>query len=121
MAPESLVHHEYSVMSDVWSFGVLMWEIVTLGCTPYASMSPRDISKHLLAGKRLERPDHCKQQLYAIMCYCWEPEPKDRFSFHEVKVELQTLIETRGDYIQLDHFPDRNYYNVIVPTSGERL
>lgn len=99
-----------------------MWEIVTLGCTPYSSMSPQDIPKRLINDNyRLECPDHCKRELYMLMCYCWEAEPESRLNFKELRDRLSDLMLKPDDYIELDRFPDRCYYNVIMPTSEERL
>lgn len=112
----------YTAKSDVWSFGVLMWEIVTLGCTPYSAMSPQEIPKQLISEKyRLQRPDHCQMTLYMLMVYCWEARPEDRPSFTLLKDRLEELGPASDDYIQLNRFPDRGYYNVVLPTLEERL
>jgi serine/threonine protein kinase len=122
MAPESLLERVYSSQSDVWSFGVLMWEIVTLGCTPYTTMSPQEIPKKLINENfRLPMPDCCKRDLYCIMCYCWDMDPKLRPSFKALREELSKLMLQPDDYIELDRFPDRCYYNLITQTSEERL
>lgn len=112
----------YTVKSDVWSFGVLIWEIVTLGCTPYSAMSPQEIPKRLInENYRLECPEHCRRELYMLMCYCWETLPENRLNFHELREQLSGFIMAPDDYIELERFPDRSYYNVVVPTSEERL
>ena len=122
MAPESLQDRIYTVQSDVWSFGVLMWEIVTLGCTPYSSMSPQEIPKRLIYDQyRLERPNHCKMELYMLMSHCWHAEPEQRLDFLQLREKLSKMVAGADDYIELHQFPDRSYYNVIMPTSDERL
>lgn len=121
MAPESLIDHIYSTKSDVWSLGILMWEIVTLGWTPYPGLSPHDIPKYLKSGKRLDKPDHCKRELYQIMCYCWEGNPNDRLSFKEIRELLETLLLSEKDYIELDRFPDHGYYNIVTTAFEEKL
>lgn len=99
-----------------------MWEIVTLGCTPYASLSPQEIPKRLIHDNyRLDRPVHCKRELYMIMSYCWDADPEARLSFTELRAQLSRLMEGKDDYIELHDFPDRSYYNVIMPTQDERL
>ena len=72
MAPESLYDNQYTTKSDVWSFGVLMWEIVTLGSTPYPGMPASEVMKRVRDGYRLEKPEHAKREIYNMMYYCWD-------------------------------------------------
>ncbi|KAL0832965.1 hypothetical protein ABMA28_001098 [Loxostege sticticalis] len=120
MAPESLYDDIFSVKSDIWSFGVLLWEIVTLGSTPYPGMSAGDVMKKVHSGYRLEKPEHCRRELYNIMYYCWEAKPTDRPDFPEVVAMLERLLCTETDYIELERFPDHSYYNV-QHLEGEKL
>lgn len=121
MAPESIIDNIYTSKSDVWSFGVLLWEIVTLGMTPYPGIEVKEIPKMLKEGKRLEKPDHCKRELYMLMCYCWESSPKDRVDFHEIKMKLEYLLQSDDDYIELERCPDHNYYNLKCSSPDEKL
>lgn len=121
MAPESIIDNIYTSKSDVWSFGVLLWEIVTLGMTPYPGIEVKEIPKMLKEGKRLEKPDHCKRELYMLMCYCWESSPKDRIDFHEIKMKLEFLLQCADDYIELERCPDHNYYNLKCSSPDEKL
>ncbi|KAB7495880.1 Tyrosine kinase receptor Cad96Ca, partial [Armadillidium nasatum] len=122
MAPESLFDNIFTTKSDVWSFGVLLWEIVTLGSTPYPGISAVDVMKRVKDGYRLEKPDHCKREIYNIMFYCWDADERHRPSFSELVKSLEALILTEVDYIQLENFPDHNYYNFTsVSTSSELL
>lgn len=120
MAVESLYDNLFSVKSDIWSFGILMWEIVTLGSTPYPGISASDVMKKIRDGYRLEKPDHCRRELYNIMYYTWAKDPSERPSFTEIVQMLDNLLHTEMDYIELERFPDHNYYN-IVNLSGEKL
>ncbi|XP_045460626.1 tyrosine kinase receptor Cad96Ca [Harmonia axyridis] len=120
MAPESLYDNIFSVKSDVWSFGILMWEVVTLGSTPYPGMSAAEVMKKVKDGYRLDKPDHCRRELYNIMYYCWDKDPKQRPSFSECIGLLEKLLMTETDYIELERFPDHSYYN-MVSLSGEKL
>ncbi|KAH8294043.1 hypothetical protein KR054_007711 [Drosophila jambulina] len=141
MATESLYDNIFSVKSDIWSFGILMWEIVTLGSTPYPGISAADVMRkvgfilnhfksqnylhfsHSLQvrdGYRLEKPEHCRRELYNIMYYCWSHDPQERPLFAEIIQMLDKLLHTEMDYIELERFPDHNYYN-IVSLSGEKL
>ncbi|ELU06579.1 hypothetical protein CAPTEDRAFT_45220, partial [Capitella teleta] len=81
MSPESLFDNIYSTKSDVWSFGVLLWEIVTLGSSPYPGMTGRDVMEMIDQGYRMDRPRHCPKPLYDVMRDCWSAEPNARPSF----------------------------------------
>ncbi|KAH8314235.1 hypothetical protein KR074_003759 [Drosophila pseudoananassae] len=120
MATESLYDNIFSVKSDIWSFGILMWEIVTLGSTPYPGISAADVMRKVRDGYRLEKPEHCRRELYNIMYYCWSQDPQERPLFAEIIQMLDKLLHTEMDYIELERFPDHNYYN-IVSLSGEKL
>jgi len=120
MAPESLYDNIFSVKSDIWSFGVLMWEIVTLGSTPYPGISASDVMRKVREGHRLEKPEHCRRELYNIMYYCWAKDSNDRPTFGELVSMLDKLLVTEMDYIELERFPDHNYYNMLNQ-SGEKL
>ncbi|XP_067216077.1 tyrosine kinase receptor Cad96Ca [Linepithema humile] len=120
MAPESLYDNIFSVKSDIWSFGVLIWEIVTLGSTPYPGLAAAEVMRRIKEGYRLDRPEHCKRELYNIMYYCWDKDPACRPSFAELVNLTEGLLLDETDYIELDRFPDHSYYNVLN-LSGEKL
>ncbi|XP_040167727.1 tyrosine kinase receptor Cad96Ca-like [Anopheles arabiensis] len=120
MATESLYDNIFTVKSDIWSFGILMWEIVTLGSTPYPGIAAADVMRKVRDGYRLEKPEHCRRELYNIMFYCWAADPNERPGFPEVVEMLDRLLQTETDYIELERFPDHNYYNMLN-MSGEKL
>ncbi|XP_050090791.1 tyrosine kinase receptor Cad96Ca [Anopheles aquasalis] len=120
MATESLYDNIFTVKSDIWSFGILMWEIVTLGSTPYPGIAAADVMRKVRDGYRLEKPEHCRRELYNIMFYCWAGDPDERPGFPEVVEMLDRLLQTETDYIELERFPDHNYYNMLN-MSGEKL
>lgn len=120
MAPESLYDNIFSVKSDVWSFGVLIWEVVTLGSTPYPGLAAAEVMRRVRDGYRLDKPDHCRRELYNIMYYCWDKDPKERPTFNELVTLLEPLLLTETDYIELERFPDHSYYN-MVSLSDEKL
>lgn len=76
--------------------------------------------KKVREGYRLERPEHCKRELYNIMFYCWDKEPMRRPTFTELVSLAENLLLDETDYIELDRFPDHSYYNVLN-LSGEKL
>ncbi|KAK3866217.1 hypothetical protein Pcinc_028242 [Petrolisthes cinctipes] len=121
MAPESLFDNIFTTKSDVWSFGVLLWEIVTLGSTPYPGLGATEVMRKVREGYRLEKPDHCRREVYNIMYYCWDKDQKERPSFIELVTTLEGLLLSEVEYIQLDKFPDHTYYNFITEQSDELL
>ncbi|XP_046812856.1 tyrosine-protein kinase receptor torso isoform X2 [Vespa crabro] len=103
MAIEALTHQIYTTHSDVWSFGILLWEIVTLGCTPYPDVPTNNILKLLKTGYRMEKPSNCGENLYNIMYSCWHLRPQSRPTFTELKKNLDTLLNnwTDNKYLNL--------------------
>ncbi|XP_078584817.1 tyrosine kinase receptor Cad96Ca-like [Branchiostoma floridae x Branchiostoma japonicum] len=117
MAPESLFHRKYSTKTDVWAFGVLLWEIVTLGATPYPGMSKREVMDGVQQGYRMGKPQHCDENLYSLMKSCWNEQPAKRPDFPQLEQALDSLMEDEHDYIHLADF-DENAY-VHLETSRE--
>ncbi|XP_025834074.1 tyrosine-protein kinase receptor torso-like [Agrilus planipennis] len=101
MAIESLTHQQYTTQSDVWSYGILLWEIVTLGGFPYPDVATRDLLKYLESGCRMARPENCSMELYKLMRSCWEYNPYERPTFTEIVKYLNTLLENEIEYIKL--------------------
>ena len=120
MAPESLYDNQYTTKSDVWSFGVLMWEIVTLGSTPYPGMPASEVMKRVRDGYRLEKPEHAKREIYNMMYYCWDSDPEERPDFPGLVNDFEALLVKETDYIDLNMFPEHAYYNE-VSLSGEKV
>nr|XP_046198940.1 macrophage-stimulating protein receptor-like [Oncorhynchus gorbuscha] len=92
MAIESLQTQKFTTKSDVWSFGVLMWELLTRGASPYPEVDPYDITHFLLKGRRLHQPQFCPDALYSIMLECWDPEPELRPDFHTLGQEVLEIL-----------------------------
>ncbi|CAN8186031.1 unnamed protein product [Coccothraustes coccothraustes] len=92
MALESLQTQKFTTKSDVWSFGVLMWELLTRGASPYAGVDPYDMAHYLLQGRRLPQPSHCPDTLYRVMLSCWAPAPEERPSFTGLVGELERVL-----------------------------
>ena len=93
MAPEALSRRMYSNKSDVWAFGVLLWEIMTLGYVPYHTISEdKDVAQAVLDGERLPKPNRCHHDVYAIMKACWCERPQDRPFMFEIREQLQTMF-----------------------------
>lgn len=93
IAIESLADRVYTSKSDVWSFGVTMWEIATRGQTPYPGVENSEIYDYLRQGHRLKQPVDCLDGLYALMSRCWELNPRDRPSFAELREDLENALK----------------------------
>ncbi|XP_072145057.1 hepatocyte growth factor receptor-like [Dermacentor andersoni] len=92
MAPESLEKGIYSPKTDVWSYGVLLWELITRGVTPYPEVDNWDIVDFLKRGRRMKQPSFCPDELYDIMLKCWQEDPKKRPSFAKLVTEIPNLV-----------------------------
>ncbi|NXD19989.1 MERTK kinase, partial [Spelaeornis formosus] len=93
IAIESLADRVYTTKSDVWAFGITMWEIATRGMTPYPGVQNHEIYEYLFHGQRLKKPEDCLDELYEIMSECWRADPATRPTFSHLKVQLEKLLE----------------------------
>lgn len=91
-APEGLAYNKFSSKSDVWSYGVLLWEIATYGMTPYPGVELSEVFYTLNSGHRMGRPTGCPEPIYQLMQQCWCWEPADRPAFWELHDQLQSLL-----------------------------
>ncbi|XP_046873452.1 tyrosine-protein kinase TXK [Hypomesus transpacificus] len=91
--PEVLHFNKYSSKSDVWSFGVVMWEVFTQGRTPYEGRTNPEVVEDITRGLRLYRPGHASKQVYQIMYRCWHETPQGRPSFSELLTDITQLEE----------------------------
>uniref|UniRef100_A0A8C6UUY1 receptor protein-tyrosine kinase n=1 Tax=Neogobius melanostomus TaxID=47308 RepID=A0A8C6UUY1_9GOBI len=112
IAVESLADRVFTVKSDVWAFGVTMWEIATRGMTPYPGIQNHEIYDHLLEGHRLKQPPDCLDELYEIMYMCWRADPLDRPVFTQLREMLEKLAEKLPDASSKD---DIIYINTSFP------
>uniref|UniRef100_A0A8C1FPB5 Hepatocyte growth factor receptor n=1 Tax=Cyprinus carpio carpio TaxID=630221 RepID=A0A8C1FPB5_CYPCA len=94
MALESLQTHKFTTKSDVWSFGVLLWELMTRGAPPYSDVNSFDITVFLLQGRRLLQPEFCPDALYNVMIECWHPKPERRPTFSELVSRISTIFSS---------------------------
>ncbi|XP_027544368.1 tyrosine-protein kinase Fes/Fps isoform X2 [Neopelma chrysocephalum] len=87
-APEALNYGRYSSESDVWSFGILLWEAFSLGAIPYANLSNQQTREAVEQGVRLDPPEQCPEEVYQLMQRCWEYDPHKRPSFSTIHQDL---------------------------------
>ncbi|XP_067128351.1 LOW QUALITY PROTEIN: focal adhesion kinase 1-like [Centruroides vittatus] len=93
MAPESINFRRFTTASDVWMFGVCMWEILMMGVKPFQGVKNNDVIGRIENGERLPLPSHCPPRLYSLMSQCWSYEPSKRPSFKEIKHVLREILE----------------------------
>ncbi|XP_024886581.1 fibroblast growth factor receptor homolog 1-like isoform X1 [Temnothorax curvispinosus] len=103
MAPEALFHRIYTTQSDVWSYGILLWEIMTLGGTPYPSVpSVEKLFQLLRSGHRMEKPPCCSIEIYMLMRDCWSYQPGERPNFEELVIDLDRILTITANEEYLD-------------------
>ncbi|XP_003474981.2 tyrosine-protein kinase ABL2 isoform X5 [Cavia porcellus] len=91
-APESLAYNTFSIKSDVWAFGVLLWEIATYGMSPYPGIDLSQVYDLLEKGYRMEQPEGCPPKVYELMRACWKWSPAERPSFAETHQAFETMF-----------------------------
>lgn len=110
MAPETIFDRVYTIQSDVWSFGVLLWEIFSLGASPYPGVKiDEDFCRRLKEGTRMRAPDYTTPEMYQTMLDCWHGEPNQRPTFSE-------LVEHLGNLLQANAQQDGKDY-IVLPIS----
>ncbi|UMM40511.1 hypothetical protein L5515_017113 [Caenorhabditis briggsae] len=95
-APEGLAFNTFSSKSDVWAFGVLLWEIATYGMAPYPGVELSNVYSLLEHGFRMDGPQGCPPSVYRLMLQCWNWSPSDRPRFRDIHYNLETLITTNS-------------------------
>ncbi|TKS69749.1 Insulin-like growth factor 1 receptor [Collichthys lucidus] len=93
MSPESLKDGVFTTNSDVWSFGVVLWEIATLAEQPYQGLSNEQVLRFVMEGGLLEKPQNCPDMLFELMRMCWQYNPKMRPSFAEIINSIKDELE----------------------------
>jgi endothelial-specific receptor tyrosine kinase len=102
-APEVLKYSNHTFKSNVWSFGVLMWEICTLGATPYGNNIPTiDLFARIRNGARPEQSPFIFDDLYQLFLNCWELDAKERPTFTEITNYLKTLTTSINHVLSFD-------------------
>lgn len=94
MPPEAFLDGIFTSKTDVWSFGILLWEVFSMGLMPYPGLHNRDVMHLVTGGGRLDEPNCCPPAIYQLMSMCWNPNPENRPTFHFL---LNKLIELASD------------------------
>uniref|UniRef100_A0A673M167 receptor protein-tyrosine kinase n=1 Tax=Sinocyclocheilus rhinocerous TaxID=307959 RepID=A0A673M167_9TELE len=103
MAPETIFDRVYTTQSDVWSFGVLLWEIFSLGASPYPGVCiDESFCRRLKEGTRMRAPDYATPEIYQTMLDCWLDRSKDRPTFTQLVEHLGNLLQASAQQVRLD-------------------
>ncbi|NXA53434.1 VGFR1 factor, partial [Nothocercus julius] len=106
MAPESIFDKIYNTKSDVWSYGVLLWEIFSLGASPYPGVQiDEDFCSKLKEGTRMRAPEQATEEIYQIMLDCWRSDPNERPRFSELVTKLGDLLQASVQQEGKDYIP----------------
>ncbi|KAF3859794.1 hypothetical protein F7725_000049 [Dissostichus mawsoni] len=98
-APEAINYGSFTIKSDVWSFGILLTEIISYGRTPYPGMTNPEVIRALEKDYRMKRLDSCPVELYDIMLECWKNKPEERPTFEYLQSVLEDSTQPQRDSI----------------------
>ncbi|XP_061732600.1 neurotrophic tyrosine kinase, receptor, type 2b [Nerophis ophidion] len=101
MPPESIMYRRFTTESDVWSLGVVLWEIFTYGKQPWYQLSNNEVIECITQGRVLQRPRTCPKEVYDLMLGCWQREPYMRLNIKEIHAMLQSLAKASPVYLDI--------------------
>ncbi|XP_068609211.1 neurotrophic tyrosine kinase, receptor, type 2b [Brachionichthys hirsutus] len=101
MPPESIMYRRFTTESDIWSLGVVLWEIFTYGKQPWYQLSNNEVIECITQGRVLQRPRTCPKEVYDLMLGCWQREPYMRLSIKEIHGLLQSLAKASPVYLDI--------------------
>ncbi|XP_015762190.1 PREDICTED: proto-oncogene tyrosine-protein kinase receptor Ret-like [Acropora digitifera] len=111
-ASEALKSGRYTTKSDVWSFGVVLYEIFTIGGQPYPRVNAWKVVALLNDGYRMPKPNHVAEALYQVMLKCWQEQPDDRPSFEQLRHELKLMENQHKRLINMQDYDGKLYENM---------
>uniref|UniRef100_G3PPI8 Tyrosine-protein kinase receptor n=1 Tax=Gasterosteus aculeatus aculeatus TaxID=481459 RepID=G3PPI8_GASAC len=101
MPPESIMYRKFSTESDVWSFGVILWEIFTYGKQPWFQLGNNEVIECITQGRVLDRPRICPKEVYDIMLGCWQREPQQRLNIKDIQKVLFAMGKATPVYLDI--------------------
>ncbi|XP_017772615.1 PREDICTED: insulin-like receptor [Nicrophorus vespilloides] len=123
MAPESLKDGVFTSNSDVWSYGVVLWEMATLASQPYQGLSNDQVLRYVIDGGIMERPENCPDKLYNLMRFCWKHKPSDRPTF--INLCKMLLDDSSQTFSQISFYHSaagmeaRNFRSTLTPCQDD--
>jgi serine/threonine protein kinase len=117
-APESALYGQYNNKTDVWSFGIALWELYSYGMTPYPSMTNDEALNNVVKGYRMPAPENCPENIYKIMLKCWAAEPSERPSFTELSQMFSEITSSLINYEKSTSFNQEYDGNAYQLTSN---
>jgi len=119
MSPESLEKNVYNSKTDVWSYGVTLWELMTRGVQPYPNVQNWEVLQYIKYGNRLPQIEHCPPDMYEIMLSCWDSQPASRPTFGELIKEIHAMVRRleseNNDLYACPRDLEVNYINMNPP------
>ncbi|XP_066996033.2 insulin-like peptide receptor [Anabrus simplex] len=123
MAPESLKDGVFTSHSDVWSYGVVLWEMATLASQPYQGLSNDQVLRYVIDGGVMERPENCPDRLYDLMRLCWQYKPSARPSFLDLVTLLLSDVPVSFSDVSFYHSEEgcelRSHLHMELPGAGD--
>lgn len=101
MPPESILYRKFTVESDIWSYGVVLWEIFTFGKQPWYELSNHEVIQQVTSGKLLSKPKGCPEDVYSIMLSCWHQNPQERIPMSVVNKQIHQITTNEPEYLEL--------------------
>ncbi|KAM9816354.1 NT-3 growth factor receptor-like isoform 4-T4 [Syngnathus typhle] len=101
MPPESIMYRKFTTETDVWSFGVVLWEIFTNGKQPWFQLANNEVIECITQGRVLERPRLCPKEVYDIMLGCWQREPHQRLNMKDIQKTIVSLMKAAPVYLDI--------------------
>lgn len=114
MPPESIMYSKFTIQSDIWSFGVVLWEIYSFGMQPYYSLSNEEVVQHVRDGNVMTCPEGCPQEIYDLMLDCWAMNPDDRPKAGEIHSGLMRWSPDLSASLQQHQVKHPNYQNMAT-------
>ena len=113
MPPEAILYSKFTIQSDVWSFGVVLWEIFSFGIQPYYTMTNEEVVQHVRDANVMSCPENCPRELYDLMIDCWAMNPSDRPTAAELHLGLRRWSPNLSALLQVEQ-KTVDYQNMAV-------
>ncbi|KRK04915.1 ephrin type-B receptor 1-B isoform X2 [Drosophila yakuba] len=120
-APEAIAFRKFTSASDVWSYGVVLWEVMSYGERPYWNWSNQDVIKSIEKGYRLPAPMDCPEALYQLMLDCWQKQRTHRPTFASIVSTLDNLARQPQSLLTTRHSPESDGNHILDAQRGQNI